>query len=172
MAHRGGFARGGARQRKHWHQLLNTSIIELTANSTAIIDSFADSDRDPFTVLRMIGEVSVSPDEAGVVAGDSCVVTWGIGVVSTDSVAAGAASMPDPGGEADFPWLWWHGVICQYPSIGESLQDSVRVVTVDSKGMRKVGPGQSLALIAEYADVSGNPPVDVIGQVRFLVGTS
>lgn len=160
------------RQRKHWHQLQNTSIIELVGAGTTLVDFFEDSDRDPFTVIRMIGEVSVSPDEAGVVAGDSAIVTFGIGVVSSDAAAVGSTAMPDPGAEADYPWLWWHGVTLHFPAVGEALQQGVRTIQVESKGMRKVGAGQALALVVQYVDVSGFPPVDVLAAVRFLVGTS
>ena len=168
-----GFTRAPvAKQRKHWHQLASNQVDEFTGAATILIDFFEDSDRDPFTVIRMLGEVQVAPDEAGVVAGDACIVTFGIGVVSSDAAAVGSSAMPDPAAEADYPWLWWHSVLLQFPTIGESLAQGVRTVQVESKGMRKLGPGQALALIAQYADLGGFPPVDVLASVRFLVGTS
>ena len=169
---RGFSGRPAARQRKHWHQLQNSSIIELTGNGTTLIDSFDASGREPYTVLRMVGEVSASPDEAAVVAGDSCIITFGIGVVSTDAAALGSTAMPDPGAEADYPWLWWHGATMHFPAIGEALQNAVRVLPVQSKAMRKVAAGQSLVAVVQYVDVSGFPPIDILTAVRFLIGTS
>ena len=159
-----------ARQRKHWHQLLS-SMAQFTAAGTILLDTFTDADRDPFTVMRLIGEVSVGPDETGITAGDSAMIFIGIGVVSTDAAVVGASAMPDPGGEADFPWLWWAPIFVQIPTIAD-LCASVRHVEISSKAMRKVGPGQSLVAIAEYADLAGTPPLDVVLSARLLVGTS
>jgi len=160
-----------ARQRKHWHQLLSNQTDELTANGTTLIDTFTDADRDPFTVMRLIGEVSVAPDEAGITAGDSALVVVGIGVVSTDAATAGAGSMPDPGGEADYPWLWWAPIFLQFPK-SDNTNVTIRKVAINSKAMRKVAPGQSVVAVAEYVDFVGAPPLDVLLSARMLIGTS
>ncbi len=48
----------GVRQRKHWHQL-GAGVTSFTGNALAILGSFTDSDRDPYTVLRGIGELVI-----------------------------------------------------------------------------------------------------------------
>ena len=170
MAHRG-VARG-ARQRKHWHQIGDTKV-DFVGNATGILGSFVGADRDPFTVLRLVGEVVFTPNDSGIVAGDVCAIAVGVGIVSSDAITAGAASMPDPAGEADYPWLWWYQAHLMFPQATASLQGLASVsarVAIESKAMRKVGPGQGVVMVAEYADVAGTPPCNVIGSARFLIG--
>ena len=162
--------RGGTRQRKHWH-LVGDVLQSFTANSTAILGSFTASGGDPFTVLRLVGELAVTAGAAGVVAGDAAVIAVGIGVVSADALAVGASAMPDPGGEPDFNWLWWYQAQMMYPiqaQVGGPTEGAR--IRIESKAMRKVAPRQSLVMIGQYIDLGGGPPIDVLGSARVLVG--
>ena len=174
MAHTGGRPRGGARQRKHWHSTLIQTPAEFTSDAqTLILGSFTAAGGEPFTILRMLGELLVTPDEAGVVAGDAASITVGIGLVSSDAFTAGAASMPDPGGDPDYDWLWWYVVNLMFAegstASSRSISGNARV-RIDSKAMRKVSPKQTLVILGQYADFVGVPPVDVLANIRFLVG--
>ncbi len=90
------------RQRKYWH-LIGDTVLSFTANATGLLGSLTLVGDEPFTVIRSLGELSIAPAAAGVVAGDATSVAVGIGVVSTDAITAGAASLPDPAAEPDFP---------------------------------------------------------------------
>ena len=87
-------------------------------------------------------------------------------------MAAGAGSLPDPGSEAAYPWLFWkqHQFVYQLPtSDGDEIDSSVRVA-FDSRSMRKIKPQETLAFVSEYTDVSGALPMTVFGAaVRVLV---
>ena len=166
MAH--GFTRG-QRQRKHWHDLPAT-LINLTASSTGAGGAFATV--DPFTVLRMIGEYVIGPTSAPT-ALDACRVSVAIGVVSSDASAAGAASLPDPQDESDYPWLFWADHPFFFP-VADADPDSAPTAvrrTFDIRSMRKIKPRESLQVVFQYGNITGDPPITVVmGQTRFLVG--
>ncbi len=163
-----------ARQRKHWHSVIGVRQA-LTGAGTTILGSFVAGGDEPFTVLRILGELTIVGNSAGVVAGDACSVTLGIGVVSADAIAAGAGSMPDPSAEPDYDWLWWYPVNMAFEfasaSVAWSNSGSARI-RIESKAMRKVGSRHGLVWLTEYVNEVGNPPIDVQGTFRFLVGTS
>jgi len=107
-------------------------------------------------------------------AGDQMSVIFGLGIVSTDAFVAGAGSVPDPGGEPEYPWLWWGryslegDVAASSPGLGTNV---VRF-SADTKAMRRIRPGQSLVWIVEASAVAGAPNTIVsMGQTRVLIGT-
>ena len=162
---------GGPRLQKAWTQLLGQTTA-FTADATSIIaGTFTPG--EPGTILRMLGEYIIGPTSAPV-AGDGVVVGIGIGIVSADAAAAGSASMPDPGGEPDFPWLYWmrHPFFYAGTSVQNgSGQDTVRKF-FDSRSMRKIKPRESLVMVAEYGNLAGTPPLEVtVGGIRVLFGT-
>ena len=160
----------GPRMAKHWHFLAG-SVNSLTGDTTILIASLALD--GPFTVLRMLGEYTIGLS-AVPVAADTARVCVGIGVVSTDAAALGSTAVPDPDAEPDYPWLYWRSHPFNYPSAASepaSEQSGVRT-TFDVKSMRKLKPRESLALIAQYVDVSGAPPLTLAsGVTRVLVAT-
>ena len=163
----------GMRQRKHWHSLAPTGAA-FTANATAILGSFTAAGGEPFTVLRLLGQILVVPLPGGTfVEADVARLTFGIGVVSADALAVGASAMPDPDGEPDYPWLWWHTTVVVFAGAapaGDEIAVNERI-DIESKAMRKVGPRQSLVMVAEYVDIGGTPPMDAHQGCRFLIGT-
>lgn len=160
----------GPRQRKHWHNIPGGPIT-FTAAGTAIGGSFG-SDDDPATVLRMLGEYTITftPNPVGL---DSCIIGIGIGVVSSDAAAVGAAAVPDPDGDPEYPWLYWasHPMFSTGtdPAVGAQAASVRR--SFDSGSMRKMKPKESLIFVAEYVDITGTPPVTLtIGETRVLFG--
>ena len=55
--------------------------------------------------------------------------------------------------------------------IGGLDVESARI-RIETKAMRRLGPREGLVLVAEYVNLSGNPPLNAVGSIRFLVGTS
>ena len=126
----------------------------------------------PATILRARGSI-VATLEAPIAAGDMAKFTFGLGIISTDSFTAGT-SVPDPAGEPDYPWLWWteFALTTEVATINDSFGLHSHRVEVDTKAMRRVKPGQSLAWILQRADIAGDPPATVhIAQTRVLIGT-
>ena len=172
MAHRGGFSRGAVRQRKHWHSIAG-STVNFTASATAILGTFTAASGDPFTVLRSIGSLLVWPTGGGTfVASDEATITFGIGKVSADAAALGFSAMPDPADEPDYDWLWWYAVqiaVTETTQVGVLIPSAERV-RIESKGMRKFKPRESLVMVGQYVDIAGAPPISARAGFRFLVG--
>ncbi len=158
------------RMTKEWNGIPGGTAI-FTTNATAILGSLASLVAN--TVLRAIGEYVIAPTVAPAAA-DHCIVTVALGVVSTDAAALGATAMPDPFDEPEYPWLYWanHDLFFGDASMESgSAAASVRR-EFDVHSMRKLKPGQSCALVAQYVDVAGAPPVTLsMGQVRTLFAT-
>ncbi len=120
-----------------------------------------------------MGEILVFPTAAPV-AGDDATITIGVGIVTADAAALGTTAMPDPQAEPNFPWLWWKSIPVGYNNAsvtqGEAAAGASRV-TWESKAMRRVKGGQAIAIIAQYGDLSGTPPITVVlGATRMLLG--
>ena len=128
----------------------------------------------PGTILRWRSYWSCMFDQTMQI-GDLMVLTYGIALVSTDAVTAGA--LPDPAGEPEYPWVYWEEMRLDAFVAGGSLTNnswgpSAQRYEVDSKAMRKFKPGQSIVAIVQSTDASGAPVTLLdIGQLRVLIGT-
>ena len=126
----------------------------------------------PATILRIRGEVDVSFLAAGLAAGDDSEVGYGLAVVSSDAAALGATALPDPFGDAEFPWLWWSTAQLFAPSADLGNGMTFRRLMIDTKAMRKVKPLESLVLIGQSSLNVGNAGVrHLFSRCRVLVGT-
>ena len=158
---------GFPRKDKSWTGFL-FSTLNLTADSMNLAGSLAANETQ--TIMRMIGEYLISPTTAPA-ADDAVVITVAFGIVSTDAFAAGAASVPDPAAEPEYPWLYWaeHPLSFDLSAAFTSVAGAVRH-TYDIRSMRKLRRGQSLARIVQYSNVGGNPPISVhLGGTRVLI---
>ncbi len=127
----------------------------------------------PATILRVRGMVNLTIDNESVEPVDTF-VALGLAIVSTDAATLGATAMPDPAGDADFPWLWWMDVpLTMHEMLAAVPQSITQIgsarVLVDSKAMRKVKPAQSLIWVLSHPDAI---QVDIdIALTRVLIGT-
>ena len=164
MPHSGGRVRG-ARQRKHWHSL-NGGAEDMGADGTFILGAFVFE--DPATILRIVGRGLMVTN--GTIAGSDR-ATLAIGLVSTDALVLGTTAMPDPGSEPDYDWLWWYTLwLGAVTTADGSVIGQGERFAIESKAMRKVSPSKSLALLGQYTDISGAPPLTVLADFRFLIG--
>ena len=125
------------------------------------------------TVIRMLGEYVVTPTTAPD-AQDQCAIGVGIIVVADDVIATGGGALPDPIDDLGLPWLYWAIHMFRFPStsIEGAAGSTVLRKSFDIRSMRKVTNGQSLALIVQYADGTGLPPVTFsMSQTRVLIAT-
>ncbi len=162
----------GRRIEKEWN---NIPGITLALTAAATVSGSAFIPGTSITIMRMLGEYMIV-NTGTIVAADGARVTVGIGVVSADAFAAGAASLPDPDGEPEYPWLYWASHSFRFPKAlsatisGDSVSGVIRR-PFDIKSMRKMKPGQALVFIVQYADISGNPALTMeIAPTRLLVG--
>ena len=157
------------RQTKRWIGL-GLSNVAFTGSLTSRQGVF--NFEEGRTVLRMIGEYLIM-STAAPVALDAAGIAIGIGVVSTDASTVGGTAMPDPQDEPEYPWLFWasHTWRSNSANIDSALGSTVIRRSFDIKSMRKVKPRESLAVLIQYTDRGGAPPVSVIMEnTRVLIG--
>ncbi len=143
---------------KQWSDM-NAVSQSLTANAT-VIASGGNVANISLTFIRMIGEYIICPTSAPV-AGDNVNVTLGICIVSNDAFISGAGAMPDPADEPEFPWLYLMTHPLFFPDtslVSGAANASVRH-SFDIRSKRKVKAQQTLATIAQYVNIAGNPPL-------------
>ena len=146
-------------------------VLSTAGNSTFLSGSLGFT--FPATLLRFRSSVTVAFDETKQIA-DQAIITFGLAILSTDAVVSGSGSVPDPGTETEYPWIWWKEFFLQsfIAAAAEEWGSTNRSAEVDSKAMRKIKPGESLVMVGEVSNSSGAPVIDLhIGQVRVLIGT-
>ena len=131
----------------------------------------------PATLLRFRGFVQAAFD-ATVQVADILELTFALGIVSTDAFTAGSGSVPDPGGEPEYPWIWWQNIRLDATSVQASSTvqtpwgPGAMRLEVDSKAMRRIKPGQSVCWVVQSRAQAGAPVVNIhMGQTRVLIGT-
>jgi len=128
----------------------------------------------PGTILRVRGYVAAFFD-ATMQVDDRMVLTFGLGIFSTDAVALGATAVPDPADEPQYPWLWWKEFRLDSKTttgLTGGWGIAAQRYEVDTKAMRKVKPGESLVMVFQSTNLAGAPATDIdVGQLRVLIGT-
>ena len=159
----------GAKMSKIWRDIGPGSSPLNTHGLTTLLGTLDFN--QPETILRMVGEYSFQPDTtSAAVAGDRAVITVGIGLVSLDAAVAGATALPDPDGDSQYDWLYWHahsyyvGTILTNPVIALRHQ-------IDVRSMRRAKARQTLVFLVQF-DIESLTPVVRFMQprIRVLVG--
>ena len=154
---------------KQWTSVPGQSQNQVANGTVAASGSLGFS--APATILRVRGVIAVAFNGGSQIA-DEAEITMGLGVFSTDAVAVGGTALPDPGSEPEYPWMWFGTFLMLSPSVEEDDTWSRIMMTLDTKAMRKVKPGESLVLVSEYLDIVGTPSLRLmVGQMRTLLGT-
>ena len=155
------------RKEKHW-EFIPGSSGALTVDGVTFRAGL--SFNAAATVIRMLGSYIIAPDSA-TVAQDMVSLVIGIGRVATDNAATGAG-LPDPAGQPGYPWLYWadHELFFGGTSTDPNMKVSSVQASFDIRSMRKFKPNETLALVLQYADIQGAPPLRVnIGRTRVLI---
>ena len=145
---------------KYW-ELITVSSSAFTTGSTAFLGG--NTPGHPATVLRMLGEYAIGPTAAPT-ALDSCLISIGIAIVSADAAELGSTAMPDPSVEVEFSWLYWaeHAVFFSTTAADPNGANATVRKSFDVRSMRKIKPRETLAMVAQYVDVVGAPPVQLV----------
>ncbi len=93
---------------------------------------------------------------------------YGIGIVSDQAFAAGAASVPGPWSDPDFPWLVWESFEGLYIFHDATGQSNFQGFQFDSKAMRKVKQNETVVVVCE----SQAGAFDLSSAFRMLVKLS
>ena len=122
------------------------------------------------TIARIRGQILVQTDVSAQVAEDKCHVGLGIALLDARAVAAGAASLPGPLTNVEFPWMWWHSaeIAVGTNTALEQIPTNFDRITVDGKAMRKAAPGHLLVLVSEVLAETGTSDIEYFGFLRIL----
>jgi len=104
---------------------------------------------EPATVIRTRGQVSITPLAFSVDI--EIIGAFGMGVVSSEALAAGILSVPEPFSDSDWAgWFVWRSFSYRYDfTSAVGTQYPRWDFEVDSKAMRKVGSNESIVFVAE-----------------------
>ncbi len=119
----------------------------VAATGSTVLNNFASL--EPLTVMRIRGMVSFRPQTT---AADLDIIgAIGMGIVSAEAFAAGAASIPEPfdqGGASI--WMMWRSFSFNFKFLDATgVQFNTWSFEVDSKAMRKMGPNEVLVTVAD-----------------------
>ena len=105
---------------------------------------------EPVTLVRTRGSINITL--ASFASDQNINGAIGMGVVSAEALAAGVASVPEPYTDADWGgWFVWRsfGYSIEFGDATGIQAPTDRVIEIDSKAMRKVGPNDAFVLVAE-----------------------
>ena len=119
------------------------------------------------TVMRTRGQIAVWFD-ATPAAGDAVHVAIGMHVVPKGTDTSITSS---PIGEAEAAWFVYATAVLAFEGTGATEGMSWYRFEIDSKAMRKMGPGEEIQLVVQSATLGTAQAVNWAGQVRFLLGT-
>jgi len=148
MANRVTHNRGRAPRRlTQWIGPADQGYVAVTDAGATLIGS-APFD-EAATIVRTRGAFACRPESEA--ADVSLTGAIGVGIVSSEAFAAGIASIPEPFSDGDWGgWFVWRSFAYEV-----RFSDATGVgfldwgFEIDSKAMRKVGPNESLVIIAE-----------------------
>ncbi len=134
-----------------WVGTADQSVITVAGGASVIISSFAPDALSILaaTVVRVRGFAIFFPSAFGADLNYSG--AYGLGIVSDEALAAGAASIPRPFDDDD--WTGWlvHGYFAGHLEFQSAVGETQLPFGyhIDSKAMRKVRPNEALVWMVE-----------------------
>ena len=146
----------------------------IDVGNAAFFGTTGSSVLTPQTLTRVRGTIGATLDAAGV--DELVMVLCGLGVFTEDAFAAGAApEFTNDGTDAEYPWVWTGAIYLSSGSEAAIVPDHLSgSIEVDSKAMRRLKPGQVIAMVFELPAVLAKDQggtVDLIYRIRCLNGS-
>ena len=119
------------------------------------------------TIVRTRGSVLIFLNAVDAAA-EGFVGALGLGIVSDEAFAAGAASVPGPLNVPEWPGWIWHSYfhILAAANIGEGTV--MQRIEIDSKAMRKIKSGETMIGVAEVEERGDGATMALNAQTRML----
>ena len=157
--------RTGRRTDYTWNGAFGTLAAVVNAGG---VSQIVLSDTASGTIMRARGRIKAAIDTGTV--NDICVVGLGLIVVTPEQLAVGTSAIPNSNDDLDADWLW-HGFVPLSAVATATGNEDFAMIEVDSKAMRRMKQGMSVALRMDNAALAGTPAVDVTFGIRMLFGT-
>jgi len=111
----------------------------------------------PFTVLRTHLDIMWTSDQQ--IASEAPMCSYGHVVVTDTAASVGITALPNPSGvdgDPDASWFVWQGMSTALGfATAVGVWDEGSHFTIDSHAMRKVGPNDDIAVLADGQFASG-----------------
>ena len=134
----------------------------------AALSLFQAGETSKFTIMRTRGRILVALDSTAA-DGDAVLVTVGMKVVpkGTDAMV-----LINPVSEAEGDWFVWD-TTALIQDISQPIQSGASWYRfdIDSKAMRRLGPGQQIQLNVANATLGTAQAINAFGQIRMLLGS-
>ncbi len=146
----------GVRRQNLWlgFNIGSTTLVGSSAQLISSLNAAALALR-PFTVVRTRLLVTFESDQAAV--SERPIGSFGVQVVTDNATAIGITAVPQPDTDTDNDFFVYQSLIHStifLSSIGLQTPAQTQFV-IDSKAMRKVGPGDDIAMTTELSTASG-----------------
>jgi len=140
---------GRQRSATDWTRIVQAEYATVPAATKSLLFTIVLSNSGiSETVRRTRGMFSITSDQTA--ATETLNGALGMMVVNNIAAAAGAASIPGPSTNAsDDGWFLWEGFYHQAFAAGSGVRTGSVEFDFDSKGMRKVDEGFSVAIMVE-----------------------
>ena len=145
------FPQRGSKRTTQWIGPADQGYVSVASATSVIVASFSPAAvgfTSP-TIVRTRGMCSVIP--TAFTADEDHIGAFGLGVVTDQAFAAGAASLPRVFDDADWGgWFVWRSFSWRMEFLsGTSVWLTDWSLEIDSKAMRKVGDNETIVLMAE-----------------------
>ena len=167
-SNKGIFLRGGVRRRETFWLGIPRASDTMATSATAVLSSTLNAAAlalAPFTIVRSRGMWLTHSDQ--VAASESWMGNLGMAVVSAEASAVGITAVPTPATNIDSDLFYlieqWPGQFVFSSSVGFPPYVIPRIF--DSRAMRKVEPGQDIAIVKEAGIGGSGVVIDSVGRI-------
>ena len=165
MAHGRDFHPRSQRRRTRWAGGPSVHVETQTASADILSNGVNLGSGE--TLARIRGRFEIIMDGA-TAAQDGVAGAFGIGIVSGDAFAAGAASVPKPSTDPDWSWIYHRHIILHALTTSSAIRESF---DIDSKAMRKTKNNEVLFGMVSLVE-DGSITVDYEFNTRILIMVS
>jgi len=160
------------RRKSSWGGVVSTTYTTIPAGSSVLLASItaanllASNFSPGGTIVRVRGMLSVRSDQGA--SAEGAMGAFGMAVVTDQARAAGAASIPSPGTDANSDaWFVWHGLFA--PPVINTNFIAMATQLVDSKAQRKLGEDDAVVFVVENLHASEGFTFGIQSRVLFLL---
>ena len=161
----------GQRRQAAWADISLFSRLNALGGAASLGSAFtAIGLTERLTIARIRGSVSCHLDVGAAL--DAYTLGVGVIVVKDEALVAGIGSMPGPLSGLEQSWIWHH--MFSLGPAATATTDGAQIllnqtIELDTKAMRKVQDGDTLAIVWEGVQDNGTPTADALCSARMMV---
>jgi len=146
----------GPKRHGDWVGSVPQTVLATVAGSASLLDQSFTPVGAGETVIRTRGLFGFKSDQIG--ANEDIMGAVGIGIVSAQAVSVGITAVPHPDTDSGWNGWLWHSYFASSLAFGTAvgfIGDNLRLITIDSKAMRKVGDEERVVVVIQNSSTTG-----------------